>query len=665
MEQTKSNTDAEARKAAQDWIDSLSESELATLKNDFKMAIDSLIDKEVIKLEGYKKSLEEEEAKLKANSDRKKEVNASLDADAMRNLWQEREAIQGMIAIRKAQLANQENVVNALKVGGTLTEITDKKGIVHKSVADFREVNSNQILFDEDNVLTIARPIYVPIINEESFARKGYVFDAIRISKDTYILSTDNYKDTITADYSQPFVLLTLDQLVLTADYYYKKAKALAVEEAKRQTKRQEEYYDSLPLERRERFLNQRNFYFSLPAAVKKKITQEEYESLDLAGKEALYKPYKRYGAKKLTSKLEDDSMWVSFHSMYERFINPEALRINSSGNPDSEGRFANPDAFGYWRQFREMMNYKIKDIRIQREQLAETYQKAIETSFGESNVSDILKDKYGILVKRQNGDVINPFEVTQISSAWDKVQSVYGNLKPNALKYNLKVSHAGKKLIFAMKAIGVYIPDMGTIGVSEKYGDKQFESTMSHEVAHFIDNFIGELNGKRWATDDYESAAGILAFTFRNNMNKPKNQQTDYINATKECFARAMQQYFGHKIYGDDAVVIQDAREGEASTPFYVASNFVNKENFENKIKPLIEQFLNENADVFKTTVDLDETNEIEPIGTETNVPEEAVNPTENIQDLIEGLEILLDASSDAQKQELIDVIEGLKLLL
>ena len=215
------------------------------------------------------------------------------------------------------------------------------------------------------------------------------------------------------------------------------------------------------------------------------------------------------------------------------------------------------------------------------------------------------------------------------------------------------------------MKAIGVYVPDMGTIGVSEKYGDKQFESTMSHEVAHFIDNFIGELNGKRWATDDYESAAGILAFTFRNNMNKPKSQQTDYINATKECFARAMQQYFGHKIYGDDAVVIQDAREGEASTPIYVASNFVNKENFETKIKPLIEQFLNENSNVFKTTVDLDETNEIEPIGTETNVSEEPVKPNENIQDLIEGLEILLDASSDAQKQELSDVIEGLKLLL
>jgi hypothetical protein len=661
----KNQMDIDARKAAQAYIDSMSEEELTNLKNEFRMAMDSLLDKEVEKLENYKNSLELEQQKLKANREEYKNISIDGSSDKIRNNWTEREAIQGMISIRESQILNQENVVNALSNKGTLTEITDKKGVVHKAIADFREINTNEILFDEDNILTIAKPGYIPNINEESFKVKGYVFDAIRIAKDSYILSTDSYKDNISVEYSQPFVILTLDQLVLTLDYYYKKAKALSIQEAQRQTKRQEDYYDSLPAERRERFLNQKNFYFSLPAAVKKKISQEEYERLDLSGKEALYKPFKRYGPKKLSSKLEDDSMWGSFHRMYERFINPEAITRDKNGNPDPKGRYANAEVFQYWIQFREMMNFKIKDIRIQREDLSETYKKAVETSFGESNVNDILKDKYGILVKRQNGDPINPFEITQISSAWEKVQSTYGNLKPNALKYNLKISHAGKKLIFSQKAIGVYIPDMGTIGVSDKFGDKQFESTMSHEVAHFIDNFIGELNGKRWATDDYESAAGVLAFTFRNNMNKSKNEQSDYINATKECFARAFQQFFGHQMYGDDAVVIQDAREGEASTPMYVASNFVNKENFETKIKPLVQKFLDENADVFKTTFDIDETNEIEPIGSETKIAETNVNPTEDIAALIEGLEILADSSDDTDKQELLDVIEGLKLLL
>jgi hypothetical protein len=661
----------EAKQAAQKYFESLSETELDSIKSEFKLALDSFIDKEVIKLEGYKKSLEEEEQKLAQSRLQQKELSDKSDYSAMSDLYKVREGIQGIIAIRQSQIMNQENVVQALTNFGGLTEITDKKGFVHKNIADFREINSNEIVFDETNILSIPKPKYIPNIDEEMFARKGYVFDAIRISKDSYILATSKYKDNVSADYSQPFVILTLDQLVLTLDYYFKKAKAQSIAEAKRKTIREEENYDKLSIEQRNRYMKYYGVYGGLPAVVRKKITKEEWDELDLEGKEKLYKPIKKYGAKKLTSKLNDTSMWASFHSMYERFINPQAMPKNKDGVPEKNGRFANPEVWEYWTAFREMMDFKIKDIRIQREDIADTYKKALETSFGESNVSDILKSKYGILVKRQNGDVINPLEVTQISSAWERVQSVYGNLKPNALKYNLKVSHSGKKLIFAMKAIGVYIPQMGTIGVSEKYGDKQFESTLSHEVAHFIDNFIGELNGKRWATDDYEGKAGVLAFTFRNNMNKSKNQQSDYINATKECFARAMQQYFSYKVYGKDALVIQEASEGEASTPIYNAANFVSFENFETKIKPLIEEFFAENEDVFKTTVDLDESNEIEPIGTETIVPETNVNPTEatkveneNISDLIEGLEILSESMNDKEKEEILDVIEGLKLL-
>lgn len=661
----------EAKQAAQKYFESLSETELDSIKTEFKLALDSFIDKEVIKLEGYKKSLAEEEQKLAENRLAQKELSEKSDYSGMSDLYKVREGIQGIIAIRQSQIMNQENVVQALTNFGGLTELTDKKGFVHKDIADFREINSNEIVFDETNILSIPKPKYIPNIDEEIFARKGYVFDAIRISKDSYILSTSKYKDTITADYSQPFVILTLDQLVLTLDYYFKKAKAQAIAEAKRKTIREEENYDKLSIEQRTRYMNYYGVYSNLPSTVKKKITKDDWDQLDLEGKEKLYKPIKKYGSKKLTSKLDEKSMWASFHSMYERFINPEAMPKNKDGIPEKNGRFANAEVWAYWEAFREMMDFKIKDIRIQREDISDTYKKALETSFGESNVSDILKDRYGILVKRQNGDVINPLEVTQISSAWEKVQSVYGNLKPNALKYNLKVSHAGKKLIFAMKAIGVYIPQMGTIGVSEKYGDKQFESTMSHEVAHFIDNFIGELNGKRWSTDDYEGKAGVLAFTFRNNMNKPKSQQTDYINATKECFARAMQQYFAYKVYGKDALVIQEASEGEATTPIYNASNFVSFENFETKIKPLIEDFFQENKDVFQTTVDLDDSNELVPIGSETSVPENNVNPTEvpiveteNISDLIEGLEILSESMNDKEKEEILDVIEGLKLL-
>ena len=60
-----------------------------------------------------------------------------------------------------------------------------------------------------------------------------------------------------------------------------------------------------------------------------------------------------------------------------------------------------------------------------------------------------------------------------------------------------------------------------------------------------------------------------------------------------------------------------------------------------------------------------IDEINEIEPIGNETKIIETNVNPTEDINSVIEGLEILVDSSNDADKQELLEVIEGLKLLL
>jgi hypothetical protein len=62
-----------------------------------------------------------------------------------------------------------------------------------------------------------------------------------------------------------------------------------------------------------------------LPAAVKKKISQADYEALDLEGKEKLYKPFQRASVKRITSRLDEDHMWGSFHDMYERFIDKNA----------------------------------------------------------------------------------------------------------------------------------------------------------------------------------------------------------------------------------------------------------------------------------------------------------------------------------------------------
>lgn len=562
-----------------------------------------------------------------------------------------------------------ENAIQCLQNGGELTTLTDKLGKTHESIPDFRRVETLNIGFDEDTILESPRPKYIPVVDEKSLEYKGYVFDAIRIEKDTYILSTKSFK----WEEENMFVIVTLDQLVLILDYYTKKAKAVNELQAEKRSAANEAYWDRLPEDRRSLFLNQKGIYFSLPAKIKKTITQADYELLDWRQKEKLYKFYKRYGAKRLVSKLDETHMWVSFHDMYQQFINPDAHPINSKGEPQigkrsGLGLYGNKEAFAYWYWFRDMLDFKIKDIKSQRDEMAESYQQAMETSFGASNTNDTLKDEFGILVKRQNGDPINPMEIEQIRDAWSMVQKTFGNLKVNANKHNIKVSHSGNRLMFAMKAIGVYISNMGTIGVSNKYGDEQFKSTLSHEIAHFIDNFIGELNGKRWASDDYEGSAGQIAFTFRNNMNKPKSQQTDYVNSTKECFARAFQQYFGYINFGDEASIAHSYVDLGTVQKIYNADNFLSKDNFTQKIQPLIEKFLAENKDVFAVGADIDNSNELVPVGSEAPITpiDDSVNEeAKEIQETIEGLEILLSISEESEKQEITDAIEGLKILL
>jgi hypothetical protein len=107
--------------------------------------------------------------------------------------------------------------------------------------------------------------------------------------------------------------------------------------------------------------------------------------------------------------------------------------------------------------------------------------------------------------------------------------------------------------------------------------------------------------------------------------MNKSKNDQTDYINATKECFARAFQQYFGMKTEGEDAFTKNvDNKVAPEGIEIWKHPNFVNKFTFKDEIEPLIEQFLKENLDVFETTVDIDGTNDLATITEEEAVVDE-----------------------------------------
>lgn len=592
--------------------------------------------------------------------------------------WKQREVIMNkrgvnsaLVNIKTNQLKNIDNQLKAISNGGTIIEFEDKTGKVYKSVPDFRNVKTDKIIFDPETILVDQAPPYIPLIDEEKFRIRGTILDAIRYTNDTYVVSYSDYQYSTFENQSQVF-LVTLDQLVLISLYYLTKLKAVYKKKADQKTEKSKEYYFSLPLERRERHYAQRGFYRSINKNLQKKYTEQEWDSLPLSEKEKLSPAYKIYGSEKVKSKLDSNEMYTSFHDMYNVFINPEHLRYSSdkktrlSIGQTAFGAYAHPSVSIYWRKFREMMEYKFKDIEFQREEMSENYKTAIETSFGESNTENYLYADYGVLVKRQNGDKINASETQQIEQGLIEISKVFGNLKDEFIQNNMKISHTGKKLVFAQKAVGVYIPSMGTIAVSDKYGEIQFNSTFAHELAHFIDNKLGQKNGKRWETDNFESTAGVIAFTFRNNLNKPKEQQTDYINATKECFARAMQQYFVMQKYGDDVEIVYGY--GNFSVPEKIANQevFVNKENFNSKIKPLIEQFLQENKDFFSAELQMKKVVEEIKETTAEIVPaieNKEVEPNE-LQEAIETLKMLLETLPDDEKQEVEEALEVLEIL-
>jgi hypothetical protein len=635
-----------------------------------KMLIHSKIEERLNSVDFHKKMVEDTETELQSLKEERDaiiEKYSKLTYPANIGRYDETEVVDKKIYPLSKVIDYAKNCLKCLENKGSLRSFKDMKGVSHTLVSDWREVPSDNIMFNEESILVDPVPVFIPIFDESLLKRRAFILDAIRLSPDTYIVSTDEYEDKQIPQIYSKFVLVTLDQLVLISDYYFKKVKAKLRAEAENKTLKAEQYYDSLPVEKRERHFNQFNFYFSLPVVIKKKITREDWDKLDLAGKEKIYKPFKKYGSERISSSLEANKMYGSFHNMYERFINPNAVVRMEKGQ-----RFADPEVWTYWSTFREMMDFKIKDIQSQRAYLNEAYATAIETSFGESNTSTILQENYGVLVKRQNGDKINSSEITQIENALIKVYSAFGNCRKMALKDNIKISHTGNRLVFGSKAVGIYHPVMHTISSSYKYGEDQFEMTMAHEFAHFIDNFIGMSKGKMYASGEYESIAGKIAFTFRNNMNKPKNQQTDYINSTQECFARAFEQYFTLEELGENAGLSFSYKELEKVTPISNGDDFVSLDKFDTIIRPLIVEFFETYKEIFDKTIDVsvpakeleiepEDLKEIEVEPTQSTEPN-ASNEMDELSQAIKGMEAYLPYAPESEKMDIVDAIKGLQ---
>ena len=506
-----------------------------------------------------------------------------------RSIWDKKSTLAERRNELDKLIMNQENIISVLKSGGSIDSIEDKKGGIVNEAPNYTKINTQNIYFNQESILTDEKPSFIPNISQDYIRGRGFILDAIKVDDDKYIVALNGHEEKSFGEGKNPskngYAIMTLDQVVLTTDYYVKKQKALYQEQADRKNQRQLDSWNNSPDSRKEYYLMQKNSYFGLPAKDKKKITQAEWEALTWQEREKIYIPVKKYGAEKIKTNIEDSKMHGSFHYMFERYVNPEAKM--------PEPRTAHREAWKSWSDFREVLDWKRRDIEVQRDDYSGTFEKGFETSFGESNTDAVLKEQYGILVKRQNGDGINSSEIKQIEEAWVGVEKTFGKMKELAIENNLKLSHSGSKLMFARKAVGIYIPRLQTIGVSAKYGTDQLGFTLAHEVAHWVDNSLGKQQGKRFASDNFDSKAGKVAIAMRKGMNQVSN--SNYYNCTHECFARALEQYHAVESYGEDAMVFE-------SEPYFANANYVSKEYYNSTLKPLIEDFLNENKEFFKS---------------------------------------------------------------
>ncbi len=265
------------------------------------------------------------------------------------------------------------------------------------------------------------------------------------------------------------------------------------------------------------------------------------------------------------------------------------------------------------WKRYGELqsdLKQKTIDMDLMKEEVDNAFSKGQETSYGDSNTSDALKNEYGVKIKRQDGSDISAEDKKYLGDAMASIQKTFGERNSMNEKFGLKLSFAKGTAMHAKKAVGLFVPSQKAIGISDgkglkkkdpltgivekvDYGDENFGGfVLSHEYAHMMDYYLGSKTGQWYASDDNTGTAGKIAAEFRVNMNQ--SSKSDYINRTCECFARALEQYHAIETAGGGAISFFSS--------YVTTGQYVNKEVYETKIKPLCEQFFKENDDLLKS---------------------------------------------------------------
>ena len=171
-------TTEEALNKAKEFISNLTPEEIDAMREGYKNIINGIII-------NAQNEIDKIEAKIAENNKAKLETE---DISIRTSLSEDNRAL--------ANLPNYyKNLIKTYKSGGDAISFIDKRGVEHSQVPNFTTIKTDKIIFDEETILVDEMPSYVPYIDEDAFRVKGYVFDAIRIEKNKYILATNGYKE--------------------------------------------------------------------------------------------------------------------------------------------------------------------------------------------------------------------------------------------------------------------------------------------------------------------------------------------------------------------------------------------------------------------------------------------------------------------------------------
>jgi SAM-dependent methyltransferase len=356
------------------------------------------------------------------------------------------------------------------------------------------------LLVAERDILTAARPEYIPPLDEDALRKIGFMPPVMR--------EGENFRIFGWADRGgeKSEFLVTPEIFAATVDYYLKRQRARARQYAA-------EYNEKRRVQ-----------------AAEALARPEKYSAAQLAAARSVIAGESAYLRKAERVVLTGENRMAH-----------EQLRLYRDAGLDRAA------AFAAHRSLHRELRQKMADMQSQMVDLEKAYAKGAETAYGEGGTSGALLAGYGVKVKRQNGTVINAAETAEIRAALAGVSSVFGDLSALSRGQGLKISYAGALDRQTRKNPGLYQHGRHTIGLS--FGKQEDAALiLAHESAHFLDAAAGADMGHFFASDKAGTPEAELASAFRRNIPYTV-EKSNYWNRTCECFARAMEQYAGRKL--------------------------------------------------------------------------------------------------------------------